>query len=170
MTYGGMIGSDFTARPGLRTGLFLGGGKTRTSIDLNQGGTDSDMVFGGAYARYDIGASFLHGAIQGGGSRNTTTRTINNNLLANGIETASASFNGWYVSPELTIGHRFALGQFADAAYTLTPSARIRYLYGAFDGYTETGTTAPLTVGVQTASTVEERAEVKLTRSVAIAT
>jgi hypothetical protein len=165
--YGGMIGADFTARPDLRTGVFLGGGKTRTSIDLNQGGTDSDLVFGGAYARYDIGSSFLHGAIQGGGSRNTTTRTINNNLVANGLETASASFNGWYVSPELTLGHRFALGQLMDANYTLTPSARVRYLYGAFDGYTETGTTAPLTVGEQTASTLEERGEVKLTRSVA---
>ncbi|WP_027523664.1 autotransporter outer membrane beta-barrel domain-containing protein [Bradyrhizobium sp. Ec3.3] len=165
--YGGMIGADFAARPDLRTGLFLGGGKTRTSIDLNQGGADSDMLFGGAYARYDIGASFLHGAIQGGGSRNTTTRTINNNLVAGGLETAVASFNGWYVSPELTFGHRFALGQLADATYTLTPSARVRYLYGAFDGYTETGTTAPLTVGEQTASTLEERSEVKLTRSAA---
>ncbi|MCP3467197.1 autotransporter domain-containing protein [Bradyrhizobium sp. CCGUVB23] len=165
--YGGMIGADFAARPDLRTGVFLGGGKTRTSIDLNQGGADSDMLFGGAYARYDIGASFLHGAIQGGGSRNTTTRTVNNNLVTGGIENAVASFNGWYVSPELTFGHRFALGQLADATYTLTPSARVRYLYGAFDGYTETGTTAPLTVGEQTANTVEERGEVKLTRSVA---
>jgi hypothetical protein len=167
MFYGGMIGADFAARPDLRTGLFLGGGKTRTGIDLNQGGADSDLLFAGAYARYDIGASFLHGAIQGGSSRNTTTRTINNNLVAGGIETASASFNGWYVSPELTFGHRFALGQLADATYTLTPSARLRYLYGAFDGYTETGTTAPLTVGEQTANTVEERGEMKLTRSVA---
>lgn len=167
--YGGMIGADFAARPDLHTGVFLGGGKTRTSIDLGLGGTDSDMLFAGAYARYDIGASFLHGAIQGGGSRNTTTRTVNNNLALNGIENAVGSFNGWYVSPELTFGHRFALGQLADATYTLTPSTRVRYLYGAFDGYTETGTSAPLTVGTQTASTVEERGEVKLTRSVAIA-
>jgi outer membrane autotransporter protein len=165
--YGGMIGADFAARTDLHTGLFIGGGKTRTSIDLGLGGTDSDMLFAGAYARYDIGASFLHGAIQGGGSRNTTTRTVNNNLALNGIENAVGSFNGWYVSPELTLGHRFALGQLADATYTLTPSTRVRYLYGAFDGYTETGTTAPLTVGTQTASTVEERGEVKLTRSVA---
>jgi hypothetical protein len=43
---------------------------------------------------------------------------------------------------------------------------RVRYLYGAFDGYTETGTTAPLTVGSQSVSTMEERGELKLTRSV----
>ena len=37
-----------------------------------------------------------------------------------------------------------------DATYTLTPGMRLHYLYGAFDGYAETGTTAPLTVGQQT--------------------
>ena len=164
--YGGMIGGDFVFSPDLRVGVFLGGGQTRSRIELGQGGTDSDLLFGGAYARYDIGASFLHGAIQGGSSRNTTTRTINNNLLANGLETATASYNGWYVSPEATFGHRFALGKLADATYTLTPSLRVRYLYGSFDGYSETGTTAPLTIGGQAVSTLEERGEVKLTRTV----
>ena len=165
--YGGMIGADFAARPDLRFGVFLGGGQIRTRIDAGQGDTDSDLVFAGAYARYDAGRSFLHAAIQGGGSHNTTTRSIANNLLANGLETARASFDGWYVSPEATIGHRFALGQLADAAYTLTPSLRVRYLYGAYDGYTETGTVAALTVGGQTVSAWEERGEVKLTRTVA---
>ncbi len=163
-----MIGADFAARPDMRFGVFLGGGKTRSSIDFNQGSTDSDLVFGGAYARYDIGPSFLHASVQGGGSRNATTRTINNNLAANGLEIASAAFDGWYVSPELTVGHRFVLGQLADAGYTLTPSLRLRYLYGAFDRYTETGTVAPLTVGGQTISTLEERGELKLTRSLVL--
>ena len=165
--YGSMMGADFAARPDLRYGIFLGGGQTRSRIDVNQLGTDSALVFGGAYARCDIGQSFLHAAVQGGSSRNSaTTRTINNNLAANGTETARASFDGWYVSPEATIGHRLALGKLADATYPLTPSVRVRYLYGAFDGYTETGTTAPLTIGGQTVSTLEERGELKLTRSV----
>lgn len=165
--YGGMMGADFAARPDLRYGIFLGGGQTRSRLDLNQFGADSDLLFGGAYARYDIGQSFLHAALQGGSSRTSaTTRTINNNLAVNGIETARASFGGWYVSPEATFGHRLALGRLAGAAYTLTPSMRVRYLYGAFDGYTETGTTVPLTIGGQTVSTLEERAELKLTRSV----
>ncbi|WP_256807220.1 autotransporter domain-containing protein [Bradyrhizobium sp. Bra64] len=164
--YGGMLGGDWQTRPDLRVGAFLGGGKTRTSIDLNQGALDSDLFFGGAYARYDIGQTFLHGAVQAGGSRNASARTVNNNLVAGGLETATASYNGWYVSPEATIGQRIGLGQLADAAYTLTPSFRLRYLYGAFDGYTEAGTTAPLTLGSQTVSTLEERGEAKLTRSV----
>ena len=164
--YGGMIGADFAFRPDLRYGFYLGGGKTTTSIDLNQDGSNSDLVFGGVYARHDFGASFVHAAVQAGSSRNAITRTINNNLVAGGLETAGAAFDGWYVSPEATIGHRLALGQLAGASYTLTPSLRIRYLYGSYDGYTETGTTAPLTVGGQTVSTLEERGEVKLTRTV----
>ncbi|GLH75470.1 hypothetical protein SSBR45G_03780 [Bradyrhizobium sp. SSBR45G] len=164
--YGGMIGGDWQTRPGLRLGAFLGGGQTRSAVDFNQGSSNADLVFGGAYARYDIGASFLHAAVQAGSSRNSSSRTINNNLVAGGLETASANFNGWYVSPQATFGHRWALGSLAGASYTLTPSVRLRYLYGSYAGTTETGTTAPLTLNGQTVSTLEERGEAKLTRSV----
>jgi len=67
------------------------------------------------------------------------------------------------------IGQRLALGKLADASYTLTPSLKLRYLYGAYDGYTETGTTtAPITIGSRTVGTLEERGEVKLTRTVSL--
>jgi hypothetical protein len=59
------------------------------------------------------------------------------------------------------------LGKLADASYTVTPSLKLRYLYGAYDGSTETGTTtAPITMGSRTIGTLEERGEVKLTRTV----
>lgn len=164
--YGGAIGLDRLVRPDLRLGVFVGGGATRNSIDPNNTVdlTDSTVGFGGAYARYTFGASFLNAALQGGSLRSTTARRINNNLLANGLETATAGYNGWYVSPELTLGHRFTLGQLAGSQYALTPSLQVRYLYAGFDGYTETGTTAPLTVGSRSTENVEERAELKLTR------
>ena len=166
--YGGVIGVDKLVRPDLRLGVFVGGGATRNSIDPNStvDTTDSTIGFGGAYARYTIGASFLNAAVQGGTLRSTTTRLINNNLLANGLETATAAYNGWYISPELKVGHRISLGQFVDSQYALTPSLQVRYLYAGFDGYTETGTTnAPLTVASRNTENVEERAELKLTRT-----
>ena len=166
--YGGAIGVDKLVRPDLRLGVFVGGGATRNSIDPNStvDTTDSTIGFGGAYARYTVGASFLNAAIQGGTLHSTTGRLINNNLLANGLETATAAYNGWYISPELKVGHRIALGQFADSQYALTPSLQVRYLYAGFDGYTETGTTnAPLTVASRNTENVEERAELKLTRT-----
>jgi uncharacterized protein with beta-barrel porin domain len=163
--FGGAMGLDKAVSPNLRIGGLIGAGSTRTSIELNSGDTESNLGFGGLYARYLWGASFLHAAVQGGGSRNDTTRNINNNLVAGGLETAKASFNGWYVSPELTLGHRIALGHVLGAQHTLTPSIQVRYLYAAFNGYTESGSTANLTVNRQTVQSFEERAELKLTRA-----
>ena len=162
--FGGAMGVEKPLRPDLRLGVFVGAGSTHNSIDPNNDATDSNLGFAGAYARYAVGASFLNAAVQGGTLHSATSRLINNNLVPNGLETATASYNGRYVSPELTLGHRFALGALLDSRYSLTPSVQVRYLYAGFDNYTETGTTAPLTAGSRTTQNVEERAEVKLTR------
>jgi hypothetical protein len=163
--YGGAIGIEKQVRYDLRVGAFAGGGTTRSTIELNTGDTNSNLGFGGVYARYFRGASFLYAAVQGGGSQNDTSRNINNNLAAGGVETAKGSYSGWYISPELRLGHNIALGRLMDSQYTLTPSIGVRYLYGSFGGYTETGSTANLTVNSQTVGTLEERAELKLTRA-----
>jgi len=165
---GGAIGLDKWLRPDLRLGAFVGSGVTRNSVDFGTG-TDSTLGFAGAYARYTTGAWFAHAAIQGGGLHSFTSRLVNNNLVAGGLENATAGYDGWYVSPELTLGHRLALGTLADSHYALTPSLQVRYLYAGFDGYTEAGTTAPLTVGSRNTQNVEERAELKLTRTTQLA-
>ena len=163
--YGGLFGGDWQARPDLRLGVFLGAGEIRAGIDHNFGETRSTLVFGGLYGRYDWGASFLKLRVQGGHSSNDATRVVNNNLAPGGIETATASFDGWYVSPEASLGHRFALGAHAGGVYTLIPSLTLRYLHASFDGYAESGTTAPLAVGARAANDFEERGEVKLMRT-----
>jgi hypothetical protein len=163
--FGGLIGGSWQAQPNLRVGAFLGAGETRSSLDFSYGGVNSTLLFGGLFARYDQGASFLKVILQGGHSNNDSTRKINNNLVAGGIETATASYDGWYIAPEATFGHRFALGSYAGGLYTLTPSLTVRYLHVAFDGYTEKGTTAPLTVGSRNADDFEERGELKLART-----
>ena len=162
---GGAVGFDMLARPDLRLGVFAGGGQTRESLDINLGHTDSDTAFGGVYGRWgfvSFGApSFLDFALHGGGSSNSTARTINNNTLPGGIEIATASYNSAYVSPEAAYGVNLPLW----SEYTLTPSVRVRYVAGFFDGYTESGTTAPLTVGNRTIQDFEERGQVKLTHT-----
>ena len=164
--YSGMIGGEWGARADLRIGAFIGGGHTRSTTDFTVGDTTSDLVFGGAYARYFWGNSFLHGVVQVGHSNSDTTRKINNNLLPGGLEFANASYNGWYVSPELTYGLHYGLPSLDGAIYTLTPSLQLRYLYASFGGYTESGTTAPLTVGTRTLGDFEERGQLKLTRTI----
>lgn len=141
------------------------GGETKSSLDLNYGETRSTLVFGGAFARWRSAQQFLQLAVQAGHSGNDTKRQINNNLVAGGIETATASFDGWYVGPEAYLGFHHALGAWGGATYTLTPSLRLRYLYASFDGYTESGSTANLSVGTRTVQDFEERGELKFTRT-----
>lgn len=163
--FGGVMGVEKQLRSELRFGIFVGAGSTHNSIVPNGDATDSNLGFAGVYARYSAGASFLYAAVQGGAQRSTTSRLINNNLAPEGQETATAGYNGWYVSPEMALGHRFALGAAGDAQYAVTPSLQMRYLHAAFGGYTETGTTAPVTAASRTTGNIEERAELKLTRT-----
>jgi outer membrane autotransporter protein len=162
--YGGMLGGDRQVSSSLRLGLFVGGGETRSDLERNAGGSTSTLVFGGGYARWRVADAFLHLAVQAGHSDNETSRNnINNNLAPGGTESAKGSFNGWYVSPEVHVGVHLPLGTAFGTLYTLTPSARLRYLHASFDGYTETGSTANMTVGSRTAQDLEERGELKLT-------
>jgi uncharacterized protein with beta-barrel porin domain len=157
--YGGAIGADRLIYPGLRLGGFVGGGATSTAIDLNAGNAKSDIVFGGLYGRHDIGAAFIDFALLGGHTANHSTRdNINNNMLANGLETATASYGGWFLSPEIAAGYRYDMAP----GWNLTPAARIRYLAASFSGFTETGSTADLTAGKRTLLNVEERADLTL--------
>jgi hypothetical protein len=161
--FGGAVGFDMVARSDLRLGLFAGGGESRLTLDGNGGFTHTDTGFGGLYGRWSFAsfghASFLDFALHGGGSNNSTQRTVNNNLAPGGLETATASYASAYISPELKYGVNVPLW----AQYTLTPSLSVRYVAGFFGGYTESGTTAPLTVAGRTTQDLEERGELKLT-------
>jgi Autotransporter beta-domain len=159
--YGGAIGMDKLVRPDLRLGGLVGGGTINTSIDLNFGSTASDIGFAGVYGRKDFGAAFVDFALLGGHTANRTTRNINNNLVANGIEIATASFGGWFFSPEIAAGYRY---DFAPG-WSVTPVARLRYLAANYDGFTESGSTANMTAGGRTLENAEERAELTLTRT-----
>jgi Autotransporter beta-domain len=159
--YGGAIGMDRLVRPDLRLGGLVGGGTINTSIDLNFGSTASDVGFAGVYGRKDFGAAFVDFALLGGHTANSTTRNINNNLVANGMEIATASFGGWFFSPEIAAGYRYDIAQ----GWSVTPAARLRYLAANYDGFTESGSTANMTAGGRTLENAEERAELTLTRT-----
>ena len=162
--YGGAVGFDMVARPDLRLGLFVGGGQSRLEIDQNAGDTKTDTTFGGVYGRWSFAGfavpSFLDFALHGGGSTNTTSRTINSNV-APFMQVATASYDSSYVSPEFKYGIELPLWR----EYTLTPSLGLRYVAGFFGGYTETGSAANLTVANRAIQDLEERGELKLTRA-----
>jgi hypothetical protein len=159
--YGGGIGVDRLLQPDLRLGGLVGGGTINTSIDLNSGSGASDIVFAGLYGRKDFGPVFVDFALLGGHTANHTTRNINNNTLVNGLEVATASFGGWFISPEVATGYRYDFMP----GWTLTPAARLRYLAASYDGFTESGSTANLTAADHSLQNAEERADFTLTHT-----
>ena len=104
-------------------------------------------------------AQFLDFALYGGGMSNSSTRTVANNLAPDGLESATASYGGWFVSPELIYGLRIPMMDFV-----MTPRASVRYVGGVLDGYTEAGSAQDLTVSSRSIDDVEERLEIELSR------
>lgn len=159
--FGGAIGVDMPVDASRRYGVFLGGVSNSSKLAENYGDTTSKMVFAGGYLRQTWGSSFMKLALQAGLGSNDTSRNISNNTANGGVETAKGNYSNWYMSPELSVGHTYALGEFLKGDVSLTPVAQVRFLHGSFGGYGETGGTDNLRIGQRTSSSMEERLTLK---------
>jgi hypothetical protein len=84
-------------------------------------------------------------------------RMVANNLVAGGLQTASADYDGWFVSPELTLTRPFW-----PAGFRLEKSVTLRYAGLFLDGFTETGAAAPLTVKDRDIHVGQARAQIAM--------
>jgi hypothetical protein len=161
VAYGGVIGMDKQMTSDLRLGAFIGAGNSQLNVDLSSQTVKTDYAFGGIYGRYDWSLQFVDFAISIGHLSNASNRLVANNLAPSGLETATANYGGWFVSPELAYGYRIPLA----SNIVLTPIARVRYVAAVFEGYSETGSAQNLTVATRTTQNVEERFGLALSRT-----
>lgn len=154
---GGAVGVDRDWSEDVRGGVFIGAGTMKNSLGGGLGGTDTNLLFAGTYATKTWGTTFAKVGLTGGRGSNTGTR----NIAGSTPETATADYKSWYVSPEVSVGRVYALGQYLGGEVSVTPVLSARYVYASQDGYTETGATSNLTMGSSSSTTVEERAELK---------
>ncbi len=154
---GGAVGIERDWSENTRAGAFIGAGITDNSLGGGLGGSEADLLFAGAYATKTWGTVFAKVGLTGGRGNNTGTR----NIAAATPETATADYNSWYVSPEVSVGKVYDLGQHLGGSFSVTPLLSVRYVYAHQDGYTETGATSNLTMNSSHSTTVEERAELK---------
>jgi len=159
--YGGVVGLDRAIDPTLNYGAYVGGVTATSTLSSSYGNTVTNMAVAGGYARQALGATFVKLGFQSGYGTNNSTRYTNNNLLTSGVETATASYSNWYLSPELSAGHTYALGTVLNGDFSLTPVAQARYLFGYFGSYTESGGTDSFSVDSHSFQSVEENLSVK---------
>lgn len=152
--YGGASGYERVLDPDLKIGALLGASTNKTNLYQNAGSVGTDTVFGGAYGRLTRGSTFLDLAVIGGNLDNSSARTIAGGLAP---QIATAAYGGWFVDPAMMLGQRIDIDQ---RGFTVTPALRVRYVAAHFDGYTETGSTANLTIDGRDFQAWEERAEI----------
>lgn len=147
-------GVDRDLDDGRMAGLFAGYAYNEIAFDDDIVTTSTNSVFGGGYFSRTEDAYFINLAATVGASFNDNEREIANNMVVGGLETADSNYNGWFVSPAVTLGSRHAV-----SGGELDPSIRLRYSALFLDSYTETGSGANMSVDGRTAQVGEVRGQ-----------
>jgi fibronectin-binding autotransporter adhesin len=125
--YGGAAGADYRLSPDTLLGFALAGGGTRFSVD-NGGNGHSDLFQAGLFARHDIGAAYVSGALAYGWQALTTDRFISADHLR-------AKFDANAFSGRIESGYRFVTPVFGGLG--ITPYAAGQVSVFDLPGYAE---------------------------------
>ncbi len=132
------IGYDAMRTKDLTLGVMGGYGQSGQTADgktTQSFNSASDDGFLGLYGQKRWKNVAVDVALYGGVQTFQQQRYVNDNLAYLGNSSAKASYQGWWLSPE--VGVTYDAGQIS--GWTILPTARLRYAQQWMGGYTETG-------------------------------
>ncbi|MFH0299519.1 autotransporter domain-containing protein [Bradyrhizobium sp. 31Argb] len=100
--YGAVVGADYRIAPNTLVGFTLAGGGTNFSVANSLGSGRSDLFQAGVFARHDVGAAYVLGALAYGWQDITTDRTV----IGAGLDRLHAEFNANAYSGRVEGGYR----------------------------------------------------------------
>jgi uncharacterized protein with beta-barrel porin domain len=125
--YGGAAGADYHLAPDTLLGFSLSGGGTNFRVD-NGGSGRSDLFQAGVFARQNVGAGYISGALAYGWQDITTNRFV-------GADHLRAEFNANTYSGRIESGYRFVMPVFGGLG--VTPYAAGQVSVFDLPGYAE---------------------------------
>ncbi|MBK1793839.1 autotransporter outer membrane beta-barrel domain-containing protein [Devosia sp. WQ 349] len=153
---GALVGSDIKLSDESLAGLFVGLGRGHVET-VSKSELDVTSLLGGGYASLAVGSVFIDINATLGVSANDSARRFVNNTVAAGYETAYANYVSMFASPSIKLGMDQYLG-FA----RLTPSVTLTYAGIHQAGYSESGSSANVTMGSSFSQLLNARAELEL--------
>lgn len=153
---GALVGSDVKLSDDSLAGLFVGLGRGHVET-VSKSELDVTSLLGGGYASLAVGSVFIDINATLGVSANDSARRFVNNTVAAGYETAYANYVSMFASPSIKLGMDQDLG-FA----RLTPSVTLTYAGIHQAGYSESGSSANVTMGSSFSQLLNARAELEL--------
>ncbi len=151
--YGLMAGVDRQSGDA-RIGAFAGGGAVNADLSNTSDSIDGQTGFAGIYGAVPVNGFVVSTSLTVGAIESDARRAIN------GGEWAEGNFWGWYVSPEVSVSKRYDVG----SGWSLTPSARLRYVGAFYEGYTESGSSQNISYDARDTHAIEGRLQMDLTR------
>jgi len=130
---------------GYRSGVYVGGFMGTVDIGSSFRTIDSNGAMAGGYVGKSFGGTYVSGQLGFGFSNNESDRFT-------GVDTASADYNSYFISPALTVMHPVRHN-----GITWVPSATVRYTAQFDDSYTESGSVVNQSVDSHTSNSLDGR-------------
>lgn len=153
---GSLFGIDKTSQSGTKYGAYAGIGLSHTKIGASlPHEIDADSFVAGAYSQFDLHDFNISVNLHAGHIQFDSARTVANNNVTSGIETASASFDSVYFAPNINLSKEII----QEDGFTIIPSLALGYTGMYVDGYSETGSSANTTIASRTIHQLEGKAK-----------